>query len=89
MTTIEGFACGTPGIVYNCTASPEIITEETGIVVKPGDIKQLIKSIETIRSKGKSFYSSNCRKLAENKYDNKKSYGEYLQLYSNMLKEPY
>ena len=27
LTTVEGFACGTPGIVYNATASPELVLD--------------------------------------------------------------
>lgn len=36
MTTLEAIACGTPAIVYNCTAIPEIIDSTCGVVVEPG-----------------------------------------------------
>lgn len=29
LTTVEGMACGTPSIVYNCTASPELVSPGT------------------------------------------------------------
>jgi putative colanic acid biosynthesis glycosyltransferase len=54
LTTIEGFACGTPGIVYNCTASPELITPETGLVVKKGDLNQLISSVKRLKNLAKN-----------------------------------
>lgn len=38
LTTVEGMACGTPGIVYDKTASPELITPETGYIVKAHEI---------------------------------------------------
>jgi len=85
LTTVEGFASGTPSIVYNCTASPELITEETGIVVEPGNINDLIFSIETIAKNGKSFYSYNCRKLAESKYNNQVQIKKYFDMANKML----
>jgi glycosyltransferase involved in cell wall biosynthesis len=80
LTTVEGFACGTPSIVYNCTASPELVTPETGIVVEPGNIESLVIAINTIANNGKSFYTKNCRKLAENKYNNEVKIAEYFKL---------
>jgi glycosyltransferase involved in cell wall biosynthesis len=85
MTTVEGFACGTPGIVYNCTASPELITPETGLIVEPGNIEQLINAIKKIRSHGKEYYSKNCRIRAEQCYKKEDRFNEYLQLYSKLI----
>ena len=85
LTTIEGFACGTPGIVYNCTASPELITPETGYVVEKGDMKGLIHAIQTIKAKGKCSYSTACRVRAEKLYDNKDRYFDYIKLYESIL----
>lgn len=36
MTTVEALACGTPAVVYNCTAIPEVIDETCGVVIEPG-----------------------------------------------------
>ncbi len=55
LTTVEGFACGTPGIVYNCTASPELITPDTGFVVEKGDIQGLLNAINSVKEKGKKI----------------------------------
>ncbi len=35
MTTAEALACGTPAVVYDCTAIPEVIDETCGIAVEP------------------------------------------------------
>jgi glycosyltransferase involved in cell wall biosynthesis len=85
LTTVEGYACGTPAIVYNATASPELVTPETGIVVEPGNIQELAKAIQVITHNGKSFYSENCRKLAVLKYDKDLKFKEYLNLYEKLL----
>ena len=87
MTTVEGFACGTPGIVYNSTASPELITPETGKIVEPGDIKQLVDAIKEIKTKGKKYYSANCRKRAEMYYNKQDRFNEYIKLYERLLNE--
>lgn len=55
LTTAEGFACGTPGIVYNKTASPELISEGVGYVVEAGNIEQLLSAITIIKIKGKNI----------------------------------
>lgn len=86
LTTAEGMACGTPGIVYNKTASPELITPETGRIVEAGDIMELSDAIEEILSKGKASYTNNCRERAIEYYDKDKQYREYLNLYENLIK---
>ena len=87
LTTVEGFACGTPGIVYNCTASPELITSETGFVVKQGDLVDIRDAIDSIKSKGKSFYAESCRERAVRMFNKNERYAEYLELYEQMLSE--
>lgn len=87
LTSVEGFACGTPGIVYNCTASPELITPETGFVVEKGDIQGIINAINTVKGKGKSFYSAACRKRAERLYDKNDRYMDYIKLYESILNQ--
>ena len=85
LTTIEGIACGTPGIVYNCTASPELLTPETGIIVNQGDYEQLISAIKRITSNGKEYYSANCRKRAEQFYDKESTWKKYQKVYEGLI----
>ncbi len=86
LTTVEGFACGTPGIVYDKTASPELITPETGIVLKDvGDFKTIIDSIEIIREKGKAHYSTACRERAVRFYNKDEKFKEYITLYNSLI----
>lgn len=85
LTTIEAFACGTPAIVYNATACPEVITEETGFVVKQGDLIDVANKIDQIRRKGKSVYTEACRRRAVEFYDKTNKYNEYLKLYKELL----
>ena len=85
MTTVEGFACGIPGIVYNKTASPELITPETGIIVETGDIEEVANAVNTLLANGKQHYSAACRKRAEECYDKDKCFEEYMKLYDSLL----
>lgn len=87
LTTIEGFACGTPGIVYNCTASPELITPDTGFIVEKGDFVGLLNALSEIKSKGKEFYSEKCRDRAVNVYNKNLRFKEYIDLYSSLIEK--
>ena len=86
LTSIEGFSCGTPGIGYDSTATPELFTESTGMIVPEGDIGGLEKAIDLISSRGKTFYSENCRKHAIALFDKKARLHDYIDLYRNILK---
>lgn len=86
MTTAEAMSCGTPGISYNITACPELITKETGFVVEPGNLKEVINAISEIRSKGKDYYSKACRQRVLDNYDFKKVNRAYFDIYHSLLK---
>ena len=83
LTTVEGFACGTPGIVLRATASPELVTPETGFVVEQGDVDGVLAAIEAIRSRGKAAFSSACRARALACFDKRERWADYLALYES------
>ena len=85
LTPVEGYACGTPAIVYDTTALPELITPDTGFVAKFLDVNDVKQKVEIMREKGKLFYSNRCRKVAVDVFDRKKCYAEYLRIYGDML----
>ena len=87
LTTVEGMACGTPAVVYDCTASPELVSPETGIIVPPGNILQVKNAVETIIRNGKNYYTAACRDNAVQCYDKDKCYKEYINLYDKLLSE--
>lgn len=86
LTIIEGYACGTPAVVYDNTAPPALITPETGFVAKNNDYKDAYAKILQIKEKGKSHYFASCIKLARQKYDKEKCFEQYLELYNDLLK---
>jgi len=85
LTTAEALACGVPVIVYNSTACPEIIDENTGIMVKRKNIEDILLAITTIKNNGKAFYSRLCRKRAVDLYNKNDRYKEYIDLYESII----
>lgn len=85
LTTVEGFGCGTPGIVYDITASPELITPDTGIVVESGNVKGVAEAVALILRRGKQSYAQACRKRAIEFFDNNRCCTQYVSLYKEML----
>lgn len=85
LTTVEALACGTPVIVYNSTASPEIIDDQTGIIVEKRNFQKLREALNEILSNKKSKYSSKCRERALLLFDKNKRFEEYFDLYKSLL----
>lgn len=84
LTTVEAMSCGTPAIVYNATASPELITPETGFIIEKGDINGVINAIKFTKETGKKNYSIACRNHVIRLYNKKDKLDEYFQLYKNV-----
>ncbi len=84
-TTAEAIACGTPAVGYDVTATPELIGEGCGNVVKIGT-DNLIEAITEIKQKTKKYYADNCRLFAEKNFSKKELIAEHLNLYKDLLK---
>lgn len=85
LTTAEALSCGTPAIVYDATASPELIDNHTGIIVEKKNIQSLLVAIEEIKKNGKSFYTEHCRSRAVKYFDKNIRFKEYFDLYNEKL----
>ena len=87
MTTAEALACGTPAIVYDTAACPELVDEQTGRVVPLGDVKAMAKAIEEVCHYPKmTEMRQACRQRAVSLFDRQDKYQEYLALYDSLLK---
>ena len=84
-TTPEGMSCGTPSIVYNCTASPELVDDKTGLIVEKGDLHGVVNAVKTILSWDKKLTQYNCRNRVLRLFDMKKNWNQYLDLYEDMI----
>jgi glycosyltransferase involved in cell wall biosynthesis len=87
LTIAESFACGTPAIVYNRTATPYLVSAETGFVVEPKDYNSIISAIQKIKQEQKSKYVSVCRDRALKFFDKNKQFLKYVDLYESKLQK--
>ncbi len=85
LTTAESISCGTPVIVCNATASPELVTPETGFIVEPHDLEAMHEALQTVRKKGTSSYEQACRAYALNHFKKEDMLQAYYRLYESLL----
>jgi glycosyltransferase involved in cell wall biosynthesis len=86
MTTAEALSCGTPSIVYDTSACPEVVDNLTGRVVPLGDVNALAKAVMEICSlPGREAMRQACRERAIRLFNRQDRYKEYLQLYNEVL----
>lgn len=81
--TAEALACGTPVIVYNTTACPELVGDGCGYVEAVGDITAVYNDIIKIAG-NKQKYTDKCRLFAEKSFDKIKKLDETIELYKNI-----
>lgn len=85
LTTAEALACGVPVVVYNSTACPELVCNNTGFIIEKGNLTELIKVIQKAKSIGKSNFSNECRQRAVSLFDKNERFLEYYNLYNEIL----
>ena len=56
----EAMACGTPVVVYQATACPELVGEGCGNTVPTGDVDAVVEAVKQITRRDKSEYSGHC-----------------------------
>ncbi len=81
LVTAEALACGTPAVVYDATACPEIVDDVSGIAMPVGSGSHaLFEAIEAARQL-KGARKRACAFSRENNHT------RYMNLYGNILKE--
>ena len=83
MTTVEGLSCGTPSIVYNSTASPELVDDHTGFVFEPGDIECISRQLPDICAKAEGMHTQ-CRERVLQHFNMHTQFRKYLELYQSL-----
>lgn len=83
--TAEALACGTPVIVYNTTACPELVAEQCGKVVELHNVLQMRHAIDEIKHNGKQFYSEMCRNHAVKNFEKEKCIQEYIDIFESLV----
>lgn len=83
---MEAIACGTPVVTFDTGGSPEMLDDKTGIVVEANDIEATKKAIKDICEK-KRCNDEEYIVAYSKKFDMKKRFAEYIELYANVLEE--
>ena len=78
---LEAMACGTPVITYDTSGNGEMITPETGRVVKQGDIERVADLIEGLSAC--KFSRGKCQNHAALNFDKRKQVQKYIEIYGN------
>lgn len=86
LTIIEGYACGTPAIVYDNTALPQLVNERLGLVVPTGDINALYEAIQLMKKTDfKANHYTDCIRFARERFDKDRCFNQYVDLYEEII----
>jgi len=83
--TAEALACGTPVIVFNSTANPELVGKGCGYIVHTNSTPEVMKKVLNIKINGKKTYSQNCIDFAKNNFNMQDRIFDYVQLYKKII----
>lgn len=78
LTTVEAMACGTPVVVSNMSAIPEVVEKNSGIILNSLKEEEVIQGIKRVVTNRYSGMLQNALK-----YEKEKQYKKYMELYSS------
>lgn len=83
----EALACGTPLIVYNTTACPEFVTENTGIVIENPEqsVDAIKQQLEKNKILGRDVVRENCRNFVLDNFSMDKNIDKYIEIFKSIL----
>ena len=83
--TAESICCGTPVIVFNNTASPELVGDGCGYVIDENNYKgELLEKLNLIKQNNKASYSEKCVQFADLHFNKETNAHKYLTLYQKI-----
>jgi len=83
--TAEALSCGTPAVVFDSTANPELVGEGCGYIVEPKNIQQVFECLQEIEKNGRAYYSQHCRAFIEENMNKEKNLGDFVKIYEDLL----
>ncbi len=84
LVTAEAISCGTPAVVFNSTANPELINPNVGIVVEDYSEESVYKAIISIKNKDNTN-ADICHQHVKEHYSRKTMLNKYISLYNNLI----
>ena len=82
LVNAEALACGTPVLTFNTGGCPEVIDEDTGVVLMNEDIASVEQAIISMCESG-NYSKDACIERAK-QFDSVLKYNEYLSLFENI-----
>lgn len=83
MVTAEAMCCGTPAIVYNNTASPELVGDECGLVVESMD--EIVDAVNFIAKQDREKIRRVCIEWSKERFSKDDKIREYIRFYENLI----
>ena len=87
MVAAEAMACGTPVIVADTTACPELVKEDTGFSVNTSDMNAIYSAIIQVKQLGKLAFSDSCRKTVLENFTTEIMCEQYWKLYQQLMED--
>ncbi len=84
LTNAEALASGTPIIVYNSTAGPELVGDGCGYVARIDDIDDVLFGINELIKANRELLRVSCSNFARENFDKNKNIKKYLELYESL-----
>lgn len=84
LVVAEAMACGTPAIVMNSTACPEVVGANTGFVVDSQNIDEVIAAIRRVKARGKEEYRKVCEEYIQEMFCVERMQEAYYILYQKI-----
>lgn len=83
----EAIACGTPAIVYNSTACPELVGEGCGSIIDDFSVDMIVEQLQYLSKQDKHDIVLKCVEHVRKNFDKEVLINRYEQLYQDMLSE--
>ncbi|MDD2362782.1 MAG: glycosyltransferase [Oscillospiraceae bacterium] len=83
--TAEALSCGTPVIVYNTTACPELAPDGCGGIAELHDLDRVCDLIANIREKSKEYFTGSCIEFSHKAFNKDECISKYYQLYEKLI----
>ncbi len=83
--TAEALCCGTPVIVFDSTANPELVGPGCGYVVENRNIPAVLEKVLEATSLGRAHFADRCLSFALENFEAQKNVAAYLALYKQLL----
>lgn len=84
LVTAEALACGTPVVVINSTANPELVGDGCGIVSETSNASEILQNIILIKEQRKESFSENCRDYAKKHFAKEDRIKDYISVYETI-----